>query len=495
MALPELLNILALAFALMISIFVFNRLLRRTVKSSHRGLFFKFGIVVIFTLLVILLPNLTDFLNTSQLSTPLKMMIECLWWFSLNLLANEIITFFVWDKFLRNKGVTVSKLLRDIVGFSLTIITIALIFHFVFHRSVVGLFTASGVMAIILGYSAQATLGEAFAGVGLNITKQFEEGDWIGLAGCYGQVVEINWRFVLLLTLDGNFLSIPNSQVTKANIVNYSLPDPLHGISIKVPVKYTIPPEKVKKMLITAATQSFKVATEPQPVVSLIDLQSENNLFQLIYHTTEPNSELVTDEILSIFWYQCKRIEATINEEANRFSQAFSTDEITRFIQSTDLFSSLETDDVNLLIEQSTYKIYGPPEQILTQGQHNQSLFLIFSGYVDVYIKTPDDKMTKVASLGKGQYFGEMSLLTGDPAGASILAGTECIVIEINHENIAKIFEKHPSYIEKISEVVILRKLQNENVRAAISNNTKQEKQSLISQLANRVRNFFKSTF
>ena len=104
---------------------------------------------------------LTEFIKTKLYFFGLTASIECLWWFSLNLLMNEMITYFIWDRLLPSKGITASKLLRDLIAFVLIIITIACIFHFVFEKSVVGIFTASGVMAIILGYSAQATLGEA----------------------------------------------------------------------------------------------------------------------------------------------------------------------------------------------------------------------------------------------------------------------------------------------------------------------------------------------
>ena len=494
MGLTELLNICALSFALFVAILFFNLLLRRTVKSAARGLFFKIGIFVLFSALNLLLPLLLAHLDKTLFSFGIKATVECLWWFSLNFLANEVLTYFIWDRLLPKKGVTASKLLRDLVSFILVIATIAFIFNFVFEKSVVGLFTASGVMAIILGYSAQATLGEAFAGVGLNITKQFDQGDWIGVSGSYGQVVDINWRFVSLLTLDGNYISIPNSQITKANIINYSLPDPLHGISIRVPVKATISPEAVKKMLTSAAAQSFKIAREPSPRVSLIDMQLNNNLFQLIYHTTEPSAETVTDEILSIFWYQCQRAEAAASASSNLLTSTYSKEDLQVFLQKMDLFSSLTPEEVEQLAEQCAYRVYGPPEQLLAQGQANQSLFLIYKGSVDVYIKTPNDQMTKVATLNEGQYFGEMSLLTGDPAGASIVAATEIIIIEVTHSSMAKLFEQRPELVEKISTVVVMRKLHNENVRASLSNANKNEKQSLISQLTNRIKNFFKKT-
>ncbi len=497
MGLTEILNICALAFGLFVAIVTFNLLLKRTVKSPIRNLFFKLGVFIIFSLLLILLPRLMDFIKTNSFSFAFNAIIECLWWFSLNLLINEVLTYFIWDRLLPSRGVTASKLLRDLICFILIIITIACIFHFVFEKSVVGLFTASGVMAIILGYSAQATLGEAFAGVGLNITKQFDQGDWINVNGNSGKVMDVNWRFVNLLTKEGNYLSIPNSQITKANIINYSRPDPLHGIAMKIPVKQIFSPESVKKMLISAASQCFQISTARPPFAVLTDLGgdgSTHNIFNLTYFTTS-SAASINDQILSNFWYQCQRLERQIGDTNNKpLISSYSQEDIQAFLKKMDLFSSLTEEEIVTLEEESQRIFYGPPERLLAQGQSNQSLFLIYKGGVDVYIQTPNNDMTKVASLDAGHYFGEMSLLTGEPAGASILVNTESTIIEVTHDSMAKLFEHRPELVEKISAVVVTRKLHNENVRASLTGDSKNEKQSLISQLANRIKNFLKKT-
>ena len=496
MSLTDLLNIIALFSGLLVAILAFNLLLKRTVKNPIRDLFFKLGVFLMLSLLVFLLPMLTEFIKTKLYFFGLTASIECLWWFSLNLLMNEMITYFIWDRLLPSKGITASKLLRDLIAFVLIIITIACIFHFVFEKSVVGIFTASGVMAIILGYSAQATLGEAFAGVGLNITKQFDQGDWINVNGNSGKVMDVNWRFVNLLTKDGNYLSIPNSQITKANIINYSRPDPLHGIAMKIPAKQIFSPESVKKMLIAAASHCFLISSARPPFAVLTDLGGDGstyNFYTLTYFTTS-SAAAINDQILSNFWYQCQRLETQMGNVTKPIIPHYSIERTLAFFKKLDLFSSLTENELVNLAEESNQFFYGPPERLLAQGQQNHSLFLIYKGGVDVYINTPNEEMTKVASIDAGQYFGEMSLLTGEPAGAAILVNTESTILEVTHDSMAKLFDLRPELVEKISAVIVTRKLHNENVRASLSNATKNEKQSLISQLANRIKNFFKKT-
>lgn len=497
MNLAELLNVFALAFGLLFAILTFNLLLKRTVKGQSRDLLFKFGVFLLFSSLVLLLPFMRSHIINEAYIFIVEATIKCLWWFSLNMLANELLTYFIWDKLLPKKGVTVSKLLRDLVALMLIIITIACIFHFVFDKSVVGLFTASGVMAVILGYSAQTTLGEAFAGIGLNITKQFDQGDWINVSGNIGTVVDVNWRFVTLLTKDGNYLSIPNSVIAKANIINQSRPEPIQGISIKIPVSNTYSPESIKQMLTTAASQSLGVMSTHAPVVALTEIANSSgnpnlavNIYNLTYYTKE-NPMVITDRVLSNFWYQCKKLDYITEQNQQLLIAQHPQEEIQSFLQQMDLFSSLTEQELADLAIDCKQHFFGPPELLLAQGQSNQSLFLIYTGGVDIYIQTPDGEMTKVAALNSGHYVGEMSLLTGDPAGASIVINTESTIIEITHDSMARLFDQRPELVDKISAVVVSRKLQNENLRASFKQN-KDEKHSLISQLANRIKNFFK---
>ena len=157
-----------------------------------------------------------------------------------------------------------------------------------------------------------------------------------------------------------------------------------------------------------------------------------------------------------------------------------------------DIFCYLSDDDVAHLSSNCRYQLYGPPERLLAQGQENESLFIIYQGSVDVYITAETGQFIKVASINAGQYFGEMSLLTGDSVSATIIVNTEAIIIEIDHSNMAVLFERRPELIEKISEIVILRKQHNEDINASLLKEKNKEQVKLISRLANRIRDYYK---
>ena len=491
MSLTELFNTIFLILGLLTAIWVFNVILRKVVAGPLSRVLFSLSVFILISILILLLPYWLGYSDDPNTSYSVKWVLECFWWFSINFLANQLLNYFLWNKFLLYRGIVVSKLIRDLVALSILIVTVACVVYFVFNRSVVGIFAASGVMAIILGYSAQATLSDVFAGLGLNITKQFSEGDLIrvfGLGDVVGKVQDINWRFVNFLTLEGNNLSIPNSVVAKQPIANLSPPSLTRGIEILIPMPDNISPDKVKNILVSAAKQSFKVAKDHEPVASLLQMKGAENTFQLAYYTREPDENIVSDEIQSIIWYQLRR-------QGVKQSEGFDLrplDRIKESLKKTDLFAFLNDEELGVLAENCGYHEYGPPERILEQGQKNESLFIIVKGLVEVFITTPTNQTVSVATLTTGQYFGEMSLLTGDPVSATIIFKSESIIIEISHDNISPLFSKRAELIDKMSEAVVLRKLHNESVRSSLSHQDKKEQNTLISRMAQRVRSFFK---
>ena len=148
MDLNETIKIIGVIAAILIVLFLYDQVIKRVVSSSNRKLWFASGVFIFFSLLIIYSPVPTE--NTLKVST-LKIIIQCCWWLSLNLLINQLLEHWLWNTFFLRKGVVVSKILRDLVSCVVFILILAAIVHFVFFRSVWAIFTASGVVAIILG--------------------------------------------------------------------------------------------------------------------------------------------------------------------------------------------------------------------------------------------------------------------------------------------------------------------------------------------------------
>ena len=80
-------------------------------------------------------------------------------------------------------------------------------------------------------------------------------------------------------------------------------------------------------------------------------------------------------------------------------------------------------------------------------------MFVIARGSVEVQI--PQGDSTKVLStLRENDFFGEMSLLTGEPRTATVVAIEETEVLQIRKVAIKPIFEANPELVRAISEMV-----------------------------------------
>lgn len=481
---------------LFIVMFIYQLIISKLSQTSTKKIWVGFGAFSIFSLLY-LESNILYIITTDPVYFEnLFNLIKLFWWLSLNYLVLQIIDYWIWNKFFLSKGIIISRILKDLVSLTIMILTIAAIVHFVYDSSVFGIFTASGVMAIILGYSAQATLSDIFAGLGLNTSKEFSEGDWIKVSDSFGKVIEISWRYVKLITKDQNYLSIPNSVISKLPIINISQPTPVRGIRVGFFLVDGISPDRFKKILVNSALQSTKVLKDPPPKAFLsIFLNAVNNYteYQLSYYTKEIDESIVNDEIFSMVWYACRREQIKIlAKEIVPKPEDLSKSIIEKFLKNTDLFNSLNKEEISNLAAGAICHHYGPPERILEQNQSNSSLFLIYSGSVDVYFTKDTPNPVYIATIKSNQYFGEMSLLTGEAVSATILTKEDSIIIEINHDTMANLFSKRPDFMEKISQVVIQRKQSNIDIQASMNQQKKAVKDNLVGMLVKKIKTFFK---
>jgi CRP-like cAMP-binding protein len=104
--------------------------------------------------------------------------------------------------------------------------------------------------------------------------------------------------------------------------------------------------------------------------------------------------------------------------------------------------------------------LFNQDEVVIHQGEPGDSMFGLGEGLLSVFVSPQGNgEEIKVADMEPGSFFGEMSLLTGEPRSATVKAASASVIYEIRREDIKNIFVKRPEIVDSISHVIAQRKL------------------------------------
>nr|XP_033815407.1 cAMP-dependent protein kinase type II-beta regulatory subunit isoform X3 [Geotrypetes seraphini] len=109
------------------------------------------------------------------------------------------------------------------------------------------------------------------------------------------------------------------------------------------------------------------------------------------------------------------------------------------FIESLPFLKSLELSERMKVVDVIGTRIYRDGEQIISQGDGAESFFIVESGEVRITMKSKskpdgeDNEAVEIARYSRGQYFGELALVTNKPRAASAFAvgNVKCLVMDV----------------------------------------------------------------
>ncbi len=144
----------------------------------------------------------------------------------------------------------------------------------------------AGVVGIAVGFAAKDTLSNLIAGVLLIIDRPFEIGDRIEIwstprgTASWGDVIDIGLRATRIKTTDNLVVVIPNNEIMKRDIVNYTAMSAMIRVRIDIGVAYDTDIAKAKKVILEVAAGADWILDKPVPKVvvrnfgeSSVDLQ------------------------------------------------------------------------------------------------------------------------------------------------------------------------------------------------------------------------------
>ena len=151
---------------------------------------------------------------------------------------------------------------------------------------ITGVVALASVLTLAISLSVQDALTNLISGFTLLYTKPFVAGDYVEIAGQGGTVQEIGLTYTKLSTPDNKMISLPNSSVTSAQIVNYTVTG-TRRVDITVSASYDSPVQLVLDTLKEAAT--VPTVLDSQPVFVALNSYGDSAIGYVVrvWSTTE----------------------------------------------------------------------------------------------------------------------------------------------------------------------------------------------------------------
>jgi CRP-like cAMP-binding protein len=315
----------------------------------------------------------------------------------------------------------------------------------------------TAVGAVVIGFALQDTLGNLFSGLAIQIEKPFRVGQWVTIGGTDGIVMEVTWRATKMRTKAGNFVIVPNSVIAKETITNYSEPTRLTRIEVPIGASYDTPPNEVKTVIVEALHGEPLLSAEPEPEVLIADFAASSITYLVRVWTADFAADSrVRDTVRSRIYYAFRRHQITIPypiqvEYHGETPPPAAPDSLLAPLRSVALFAALTDDQRLQLVRGIRPALYAAGEIIVREGARDTSMFVVLRGEAAVSLAGTDGH---VAALHAGDFFGEMSLLTGEPRTATVAALTDCDVIEIAVDAFRAVVVADPSILDRVSAAV-----------------------------------------
>jgi small-conductance mechanosensitive channel/CRP-like cAMP-binding protein len=421
----------------------------------------------------------------------------------------DIITHFLTDIYLAKDKIQVPHIIVNFVRTLYVIGLVLFVLSMVYNIDVRPFLTGSAILTAIIGLALQDTLGNLFSGLALHVSRPIDVGHWIKFNDIEGVVTKIDWRATTIKTRKEDYVTIPNSNLSKSVLNNYSTPTTLHGIHIEIGVRYEYPPNVIKRTLTEAILTTEGVVRDVPPFVSLVKYNDFSIDYLVRFFISEyKKSPAIKSAVMEKIWYLFRREgieipfpirDVYIKPEVRK---GLDRTEVTTLLSSIDFLEALPPEAIGEVIDRIKPVVYSEGEYVIKQGEEGDTFFIINNGRVEVSAVDPNNDVFLLKTMEKGSFFGEISALTGEPRSASVKALTDTELFMLRKDDFNVLLKRFPDMDQKISEKIAARQKhsfeQKELAKSSSSGDAqkKANKQvdSLSKQLLYRIRDFFSIT-
>lgn len=389
-----------------------------------------------------------------------------------------------------------------VVGLGYVVVTLAILSqHGVNPTSAL---VSGAVITAVLVISLQATLGNIVGGVALQLDGSIREGDWIQLEnGKQGRVCSVRWRHTVLEARDWSTIIVPNAQLLSNQITilgkreGRAVPQ---RMTVTFSMDLRVAPSRIIRVVSEALQRSAipNVASDPRLTVMCTDYPNTRDQLA-IYAVRYWVEDVSLDEHTS------SRVRARVYAALQRAQIQFAPvpvgtpmpsdsalrrpdlDERFAALKTMSLFRTLTDEELRTLAAGMSHVPYTDGELITRQGAPGHWLYILTSGTVEVHARV-DRKSTvvtggsdgsgdgdnsvplpvfrpvapkvRIARLDAPDFFGEMSLMTGEPRTADVIAVGDVECYRLGKDTFKTVLLARPEIATELSAKLAARRVE-----------------------------------
>ncbi len=378
------------------------------------------------------------------------------------------VAFALWTYRRINVGGT-PKILRDVLDFVLYVVAAIPILKTQLDIDLTSLLATSAILSVVLGLALQESLGNVFSGLALQLERPFRAGDWISAGEHEGRVVHVAWRATRIETFRSEEVTVPNSNLAKQPVRNYTRGGQPVALDLEVGVSYATPPNVVREEVVSALADVPLILKTPAPVCLVSRFADSAVTYLVRFYIADYRSQPdAVDQAYTRLWYRFSRagIEIPYPQRVVHMKAQQAASPHLTLLSGLDLFTPFSSEQRAELARAAVERRFGRGEAIIREGDDGHTFYVIVSGEVAVARGG-----NEIARLSRGAYLGEMSLLTGEPRSATVVATSDVVVLELDRQVFSKHFAENPERAQQLSELLAQRRSELDAVASATGAN------------------------
>lgn len=426
-------------------------------------------------------------------------LIACVAWISAAWLVSRLLSYLIVNATAdKNTGAHAPSILINTISAAVYVITFFLIAHFVFGRGTGGLLATSGIATLIIGFAIREMIADFFSGMALSAEQPYRIGDWLEVeSGLIGKVVELNWRATRLETQSKKIVVVANSDLASRQFVNLSAPSRAFRDEISITLNYTSDPNRIRNILQAAILSTKGLHPGAKHDVKITGFTERGVVYAVRYWISDFSDrarirDAISSNVLSHLNQAGVSIpytQADVLITKQRRPRKETRINARRLLSRIDWLRAMTEQELNALASVAIPRQFDANTEIVREGDEGGSLFVVVEGLLDAF-RQENQTACAIGTIEPGQAFGEMSLLTGSPRAATVVAKTQVFLLEITREDIEQILKARPEIASELGQVMAQRAVRAISETGAI---VKSEDEFLdkAKQIARRISNFF----